>query len=138
MAKKTVKKFSTFKKRKPLERRVADSLVKTHERNEKLKDKISDDDRTELTATIKQTQEWMETHSDATTEEFETITDELYYVGTKFLFAWPNPSNEYMFIAGNGLTTIYDMMGRRVYNIRKDEILIYLYDDGSTKKILTH
>ena len=33
---------------------------------------------------------------------------------------------------------IYDMMGRRVYNIRKDEILIYLYDDGSTKKILTH
>mgnify|MGYP000061552799 FL=1 len=39
MAKKTVKKFSTFKKHKPLERRVADSLVKTHERNEKLKDK---------------------------------------------------------------------------------------------------
>jgi len=33
---------------------------------------------------------------------------------------------------------IYDMVGRRVYNIRKDEILIYLYDDGSTKKILTH
>ena len=39
MAKKTVNKFSTFKKHKPLERRVADSLVKTHERNEKLKDK---------------------------------------------------------------------------------------------------
>jgi hypothetical protein len=33
---------------------------------------------------------------------------------------------------------MYDMMGRRVYVIRKDEILIYLYDDGSTKKILTH
>ena len=32
---------------------------------------------------------------------------------------------------------MYDMMGRRVYVIRKDEILIYLYDDGSTKKILT-
>ena len=52
-----------------------------------------------------------------TTEEFETITDELYYVNTKFLFAWPNPSNEYMFIAGNGLTTIYDMMGREVEQI---------------------
>ena len=39
MAKKPINKFSTFKKRKPLERRVADSLVKTHERNEKLKDK---------------------------------------------------------------------------------------------------
>ena len=39
MAKKPLNKFSTFKKRKPLERRVADSLVKTHERNEKLKEK---------------------------------------------------------------------------------------------------
>jgi len=39
MAKKPIKKFSTFKKHKPLERRVADSLVKTHERNEKLKEK---------------------------------------------------------------------------------------------------
>ena len=39
MAKKKFNKFSTFKKKKPLERRVADSLVKTHERNEKLKDK---------------------------------------------------------------------------------------------------
>ena len=54
-----------------------------------------------------------------TTEEFEKITDEFYYVGTKFLFAWPNPSNEYMFIAGNGIATIYDMMGREV-----DEIYI--------------
>ncbi len=35
------------------------------------------------------------------------------------------------------LIGVYDMMGRRVYVIRKDEILIYLYDDGSTKKILT-
>ena len=39
MSKKPIKKFSTFKKHKPLERRVADSLVKTHERNEKLKEK---------------------------------------------------------------------------------------------------
>jgi hypothetical protein len=36
------------------------------------------------------------------------------------------------------LIEIYDMMGRRVYHIRKDEILIYLYDDGSTKKVLVH
>jgi hypothetical protein len=40
MSKKQPKgKFSTWKKRKPLERQVADKLVKTHERNEKLKDK---------------------------------------------------------------------------------------------------
>ncbi len=33
------KKLSTFKKHKPLERRVADDLVKTHERNEELRKK---------------------------------------------------------------------------------------------------
>lgn len=32
-------KLTTFKKKKPLERRVADDLVRTHERNEKLRDK---------------------------------------------------------------------------------------------------
>jgi hypothetical protein len=39
MAKKKTNKLSTFKKRKPLERKVADELVKQHERNEKLRDK---------------------------------------------------------------------------------------------------
>lgn len=39
MEKKKVSKFSTFKKKKPLERKVADDLVRTHERNEKLRDK---------------------------------------------------------------------------------------------------
>ena len=39
MKKKKTIKFSTFKKRNPLERKVADDLVKTHERNEKLRDK---------------------------------------------------------------------------------------------------
>jgi len=39
MKKKKVNKFSTFKKKKPLERKVADELVRTHERNEKLRDK---------------------------------------------------------------------------------------------------
>jgi len=33
---------------------------------------------------------------------------------------------------------MYDMMGRPVKYIRKDEIIIYLYDDGSTKKVLQH
>lgn len=37
--KKPVNKLSTFKKKKPLERKVADDLVKTHERNEKLREK---------------------------------------------------------------------------------------------------
>lgn len=39
MAKKKPNKFSTFKKKKPLERKVADDLVKTHERNEQLREK---------------------------------------------------------------------------------------------------
>lgn len=39
MAKKKLNKFSTFKKKKPLERKVADDLVRQHERNEKLRDK---------------------------------------------------------------------------------------------------
>ena len=39
MKKKKTNKFSTFKKRKSLERKVADDLVKTHERNDKLRDK---------------------------------------------------------------------------------------------------
>lgn len=32
----------------------------------------------------------------------------------------------------------YDMMGRPVSHIRKDEIIIYLYDNGTTKKVLIH
>ena len=39
MAKKKPNKFSTRKKRKPLERKVADDLVKQSELNEKLRDK---------------------------------------------------------------------------------------------------
>jgi hypothetical protein len=31
---------------------------------------------------------------------------------------------------------VYDMLGRPVKHIRKDEIMILLYDDGSTKKII--
>ena len=35
------------------------------------------------------------------------------------------------------LVGIYDMLGRPVANIRKDEIMIYLYDDGSTRKVIS-
>ena len=54
------------------------------------------------------------------TEEFEKLTEEFYYIGDKFLFAWPNPSNEYMYIAGNGIVNIYDMMGREINQIYID------------------
>ncbi len=36
------------------------------------------------------------------------------------------------------LIGMYDMMGRKVKGIRKEEITILLYDDGSTKKIIQH
>jgi len=39
MAKKKNNKFSTWKKKKPLERKVADDLVKQSELNEKLREK---------------------------------------------------------------------------------------------------
>jgi hypothetical protein len=39
MAKKEKNKFSTWKKKKPLERKVADDLVKQSEKNEKLREK---------------------------------------------------------------------------------------------------
>ena len=39
MKKKKTNKLSTFKKKKPHERKVADDLVKLHERNKKLRDK---------------------------------------------------------------------------------------------------
>ena len=39
MAKKKTNKFSAWKKKKPLERKVADDLVKQSERNEKLREK---------------------------------------------------------------------------------------------------
>jgi len=44
--------------------------------DEKLKDKISESDRTELETKIKETQDWMDSHLDATTEEFEAKTKE--------------------------------------------------------------
>ena len=42
MANKKNNKFSTWKKKKPLERRVADDLVKKSELNDKLRDKKID------------------------------------------------------------------------------------------------
>lgn len=42
MPKKKTNKFSTWKKKKPLERRVADNLVKKSELNDKLRDKNID------------------------------------------------------------------------------------------------
>lgn len=42
MTKKKVNKFSTWKKKKPLERKVADDLVRKSELNDKLRDKKID------------------------------------------------------------------------------------------------
>jgi hypothetical protein len=34
------------------------------------------------------------------------------------------------------IVAMYDIMGRRVYNVKEDELVIYLYSDGSTKKVI--
>ena len=34
------------------------------------------------------------------------------------------------------LIGMYDMLGRPVYNVKEDELVIYLYSDGSTKKVI--
>ena len=36
------------------------------------------------------------------------------------------------------LIGMYDMMGRPVTHARKEEIIIYLYDNGTTRKVLVH
>jgi hypothetical protein len=48
MNKKKTNKFSTWKKKKPLERRVADDLVKKSELNDKLREKKIDTDFLDL------------------------------------------------------------------------------------------
>ena len=44
--------------------------------DEKLKDKISESDRTELEEKIKETQEWMESNQDATVDDYQSKTKE--------------------------------------------------------------
>ena len=34
------------------------------------------------------------------------------------------------------IVAIYDMMGRRVYNVKEDELVVYIYSDGTSKKII--
>ena len=34
------------------------------------------------------------------------------------------------------LIGMYDILGRPVYNVKEDELVIYLYNDGSTKKVI--
>jgi hypothetical protein len=34
------------------------------------------------------------------------------------------------------LIRMYDMLGRPVYNVCENEVTIYLYSDGSTRKVI--
>jgi hypothetical protein len=34
------------------------------------------------------------------------------------------------------IVAMYDMMGRRVYNVKEDELVVYIYSDGTSKKII--
>lgn len=48
----------------------------------------------------------------------------------------PRTSNvKYFRVQEPKLIGVYDMLGRPVYNIRENEILIYLYSDGTRRKI---
>jgi hypothetical protein len=48
-----------------------------------------------------------------------------------------NPTSVKPIIKGEPkLIGIYDMMGRPVYHIRENEVLIYIYNDGTTRKQL--
>ena len=55
--------------------------------DEKLKDKISETDRTELEAKIKETQEWSDSNLNASTEEFEAKTKEFEQVSHRVFSA---------------------------------------------------
>ena len=52
-----------------------------------------------------------------TPREFKELTKDFVVINTPFLFAWPNPSNEFMNIGSQGDVTIYDTMGRVVKQI---------------------
>ena len=52
-----------------------------------------------------------------TPREFEELTKDFVVIDTPFLFAWPNPSNEFMNIGSQGDVTIYDTMGRMVKQV---------------------
>ena len=52
-----------------------------------------------------------------TPREFKELTKDFVVIDTPFLFAWPNPSNEFMNIGSQGDVTIYDTMGRVVKQI---------------------
>ena len=52
-----------------------------------------------------------------TSREFEELTKDFVVIDTPFLFAWPNPSNEFINIGSQGDVTIYDTMGRMVKQI---------------------
>jgi hypothetical protein len=34
------------------------------------------------------------------------------------------------------IVAMYDMMGRRVYNVKEDELVVYIYSDGTSKKVI--
>jgi hypothetical protein len=34
------------------------------------------------------------------------------------------------------IVAMYDMMGRHVYNVKEDELVVYIYSDGTSKKII--
>jgi len=59
--------------------------------DDKLKDKIREADRTELEAKIKETQEWMYAHLDATTEEYQAKTKEFETVSHRVFSAGSQP-----------------------------------------------
>ena len=62
--------------------------------DEKLKDKISEADKTELEAKIKETQEWMDSHLDASTEDYEAKTKEFESVSHRVFSAMHNSGAE--------------------------------------------
>jgi heat shock protein 1/8 len=71
--------------------------------DEKLKDKISESDRTELEAKIKETQEWMESHLDASTEEFEAKTKDFESVSHRVFGAMHNSGEQSSGMGGMGM-----------------------------------
>ena len=87
--------------------------------DEKLKDKISNEDKTELEAKIKETQEWLESNQNATTDEFEAKTKEFEAVSHK-VFQSANSSEGGM----NGMGNMGGMGGANGFDpSRMEEIL---------------
>jgi hypothetical protein len=70
------------------------------------------------------------------TQWYNKCLDQDTFYFTKISYDCTTSSVETIIKGEPKVIGMFDMMGRPIYVARENEITIYLYDDGSTKKIV--